>query len=219
MKNLTKLLMILALITFSTMANAQVQHGLRAGLNLSKQLLQVDGNEALDDMKMQPGGHLGFVMDITVKEPFSVETGLILNTKGYGRKYELGDYDVKEYNYLLYLDVPINAKLTFDLGGPKFYLTAGPYFAFGLFGKGGAIGDNGTTKETEEWDFTWGKEEDLSHKHLDIGLGFGGGFQFGGFVIGANYGFGLRNISTLSDYDVVAKNRVLMISIGTNFGG
>jgi hypothetical protein len=219
MKNFTKLLLILALFAFTSQTFAQVSHGLRVGASFSKQLFQVDGEDAYDDMKMQPGGHLGFIMDITIKEPFSIETGLILNTKGFRRKYSVGDVDVKEYNYLLYLDIPINAKYTFDLGGPKFYLTAGPYLAYGVFGKGGAIGDDGNTKETEEWDFTWGKEEDHSHKRLDIGLGFGGGFQFGGFVIGANYGIGLKNISTLGDYDFVTKNRFLNISIGTNFGG
>ena len=219
MKNLSKLLMILSLCAFTTQSLAQVTFGLRIGANFSKQLYQFDGEDAYDDMKMQPGGNLGFVLDIEVNEPFSIETGMILNTKGYKRKYSEYDLDVKEFNYLVYIDIPINAKYTFDLGGPKFYLTAGPYLAYGIFGKGGAIVDDGNTKETSEWDFSWGKEEELSHKRLDFGLGIGGGFQFGGFVIGANYGIGLKNISMFSDNDVVTKNRFLSISIGANFGG
>jgi hypothetical protein len=213
MKNLSKLLVLL-LLAITIQSNAQVAFGLRIGANFSKQLLQFDGEDMVDDMKMLPGGNLGFVLDIAVNEPFSIETGMLLNTKGYKVKRD----DYKEFNYLVYIDVPINAKYTFDLGGPKFYLTAGPYLSYGVFGKGASVDESSGEKITGEWDYTWGKEEDLSHKRLDIGLAFGGGFQFGGFVIGANYGLGLRNISMLSDYDVVTKNRFLSISIGTNFG-
>lgn len=220
MKNFSKLLILLAIFTFTNHAFSQVAFGLRIGTNFSKQKLEINGitPAEIENMKMLPGVNLGFILDIAVSDPFSIETGLLLNTKGYKIKLTDTDYKYVEYNYLAYIDLPVNAKYTFDLGGPKFYLTAGPYFAYGFFGKGAIVETIGDQKNTGEIDYEWGNEEDKDYKRLDIGLGFGGGFQFGSFVIGANYGLGLKNISPLADYDFVAKNRVLSISIGANFG-
>jgi len=221
MKKITNFLIVLTILAFANQAAAQVAFGLRIGTNFSKQKFEIPGTTSDDykDMKMLPGANPGFVLDITVSEPFSIETGLLLNTKGYKIKYAESDSTYKEYDYLAYIDLPINAKYTFDLGGPKFYLTAGPYFAFGIFGKGAYIATKGNKDYTGEYDYEWGDDELTSdYKRLDIGLSFGAGFQFGSFVIGANYGLGLKNISPLADYDISKKNRFLSISIGTNFG-
>lgn len=220
MKKITKFLIVLAILAVANQSFSQVSFGLRIGTNLSKQKFDYPGATSDDfkDMKMLPGGNLGFLLNITVSEPFSIETGLLFNTKGYRVKYSRNDTTYKEYNYLGYLDLPINAKYTFDLGGPKFYLTAGPYFAFGIFGKQGYKETIGNKDFTGEYDYEWGNDLDKDYKRLDIGLGFGAGFQFGSFVIGANYGLGLKNISPQAEYDMVIKNRFLSISIGTNFG-
>ncbi len=225
MKNFTKPLMILLLSAITFQSVAQIDFGLRIGANFSKQLYKADfdglqGFEDLfeefgdiDGMKMLPGGNLGFVFDIDINAPVSIETGMLLNTKGYRAKND----KYKESVYLVYVDVPINAKYTFDLNGPKFYVTAGPYLAFGVLGKGTSFEEDGDETIRNEWDYTWGKKEFFSHKRIDLGLSIGCGFQFGGFVIGANYGHGLLNISTIDFLKI--KNRCLSVSIGTNFGG
>jgi len=215
MKNFSKLLMVLSLIVITSQTFAQVNFGLRIGTNFSKQLYQYDGEDAFDDMKMLPGGNLGFVLDIEVNEPLSIETGMLLNTKGYRRKWTEADTDYKLYNYLAYLDVPINAKYTFDLGGPRFYLNAGPYLAFAVFGKAAAVSSD-PAEGTSEIDIEFGNEEIDDYKRFDFGFNIGGGFEFGSFVIGANYGLGLKNIGTIDDLKI--KNRVLSVSIGVNFG-
>lgn len=218
MKNFSKLLFVLLLLAITSQSFAQVNFGLRIGTNFSKQKYQIDGTDFANNMKMLPGGNLGFILDIPVNESFSIETGLLLNTKGYKTKETDGDDKAVSLNYLAYIDLPINAKYTFDLGGPKFFVTGGPYLAFAVFGKGIDIAEVDGQKETAERDYNIGNDELLDdYKRLDIGFNVGGGFQFGSFVVGATYGFGLLNISPQADYDFVTKNRVLSISIGVNF--
>ncbi|NJO87940.1 MAG: PorT family protein [Chloroflexia bacterium] len=164
MKNLAKLLMILLLIAITFQSVAQIDFGLRIGANFSKQLYKsnlkdIEGFEDFEElgdiggMKMLPGGNIGFVLDIDINAPVSIETGMLLNTKGYRAKVD----KYKESVYLVYVDVPINAKYTFDLDGPKFYLTAGPYLAFGVLGKGTSFEEDGDETIRNEWDYSWGK--------------------------------------------------------------
>ncbi len=213
MKNFPKLLLFLSLLEITNQSFAQF--GLRIGTNLSKQKIELEGESQNDGMKMLPGFNLGFVLDFPVSDQFSIETGLLLNTKGYKIKTNENDSTYKEFNYLAYLDIPMNAKYTFDLGGPRFYLSAGPCISLGVFGKGGYVANTNTKDYTQEWDFEWGEEAINSHKRFDIGFNIGGGFEFGSFVIGANYGIGLTNIATVGS--IKTKNRVLSISIGANF--
>lgn len=209
----TALLLILLTIIFSSQNT--FSQGVRIGMNFSKQNLEFDG-EKMDEIKNLPGINLGFLKEFELKNGFSIESGLILNTKGYKVKESSEGIDTKEYHYLVYADVPVHGKYTFETGGPNIYIEAGPYFGIGIFGKGAIIQDDGTQKETFEIDYTWDSDEPDSHKRLDIGFDIGAGFEFGSFVMGAKYGIGLKNISTIDMLSV--KNRVLSVSIGTTFG-
>jgi hypothetical protein len=212
-----KSFLAVAFIFIAAQSSAQ-SFGLRIGTNFSNQLwkdMNVNySNEG--DFKMLPGGNLDFLIELPVYEGFSIEPGLIFNTKGYKIQVSSGDNKYLENNYLVYIDLPINIKYTIEIGKPKLFVLAGPYFAYGVFGKGYTKETVAGIESTSEYDYEWGDKLTDDFKPFDIGISFGGGVQLGSFVIGASYGLGLRNISPVTENESQIRNRFLSISIGAN---
>ncbi len=199
-KKISKILMVVALVTFSFQSFAQT-FGVKAGLNMSK----ITG---FKDAKMLLGFNLGATAEMEVADAFSVETGLVLSKKGVKQKEDGETF--KES--LVYLEIPINGKYGIDLGGKKLYFAAGPYLAFGVGGKWKYEGDG----ESESGSIKWGsKKEEGEIKRLDFGLNLGAGVEFGAIGINVQYGLGLTKIS---DADKAPKNRALGISLSYKFG-
>jgi hypothetical protein len=162
-----------------------------------------------------------------MNQKFSFETGLILSNKGFQRVQVFKSWtmpsDIVEGNYnLVYLDIPVTARISFDLGKAIIYGKFGPYLGIGLRGKEETIinyygmGD----LETKESDIEWGNDEaEDDFKRLDPGLTAGAGLEIHSIHLSIDYGLGLGNIlpsfsSTTSYY-----NRVLGISLGYKLGG
>lgn len=223
MKNLFRLLVVVIALTMTTEIFAQ-NFGIKAGLNLSNMLHKDDDDIFSEDYKIKPGFHIGATAEFPLSEMLSFETGLLLSTKGF-RTSEEGTFTGKTYKYeekfnLLYLDVPLTAKATFDLGGAKIYGVFGPYVGMGLSGKGKYEETFGSETESGEEDVKWGSDEDESDlKRLDFGLTMGAGVELNSIQIGLTYGLGLANISPYTDGGTKIKNRVLGLSVGYKFGG
>ena len=222
MKNLLKLLIVVIGFTMTTGSYAQT-FGVKAGLNLSNMLVEDDDDTYSDDFKVNPGFHVGATAEFPITELFSFETGLLLSTKGVKVSEEetfMGEtvkYD--QILNLIYLDIPLTAKASFDLGGARIYGVFGPYIGMGLSGKSKfeitAMGET----ETDEEDIKWGSDEDEDDlKRLDLGLTMGAGVEISSIQIGLSYGLGLANISTYTDGGSKISNRVLGISVGYKFG-
>ena len=81
-----------------------------------------------DDAKALPGFQLGVGMDYGFSESWSLQSGLLISSKG----YKIEDVKVRP----IYLDIPILAAYKFNISdNTKFVINAGPYLAFGLGGK------------------------------------------------------------------------------------
>lgn len=220
MKNLLKLLIVVIGFTMTTESYAQT-FGVKAGLNLSNMLVEDDDDTYSDDFKVNPGFHVGATAEFPITELFSFETGLLLSTKGFKVSEEetfMGETVKYESKLnLIYLDIPLTAKASFDLGGARIYGVFGPYIGMGLSGKSKfeitAMGET----ETDEEDIKWGSDED-DFKRLDLGLTMGAGVEISSIQIGLSYGLGLANISTSTDGGSKISNRVLGISVGYKFG-
>lgn len=220
MKNLLKLLIVVIGFTMTTESYAQT-FGVKAGLNLSNMLVEDDDDTYSDDFKVNPGFHVGATAEFPITELFSFETGLLLSTKGFKVSEEetfMGETVKYESKLnLIYLDIPLTAKASFDLGGARIYGVFGPYIGMGLSGKSKfeitAMGET----ETDEEDIKWGSDED-DFKRLDLGLTMGAGVEISSIQIGLSYGLGLANISTNADGGSKISNRVLGISVGYKFG-
>ena len=216
MKNFLKLFAVILVITFTTESFAQ-NFGVKAGLNLSNMVIKGD-DYSVANPKMNLGFNLGVTAEFPINPMFSFETGLMLNTKGFKiDETILGEtVEAKAKTNIFYLDIPLTAKIGFDVGGTKIYALVGPYVGFGLSGKvkgeGTILGI--TVNTTEEVKFG-SKNDEI--KRLDYGLLFGAGVEFGHITLGASYGLGLANISNYSDNGHKENHRVTSISVGYKF--
>lgn len=209
MKFVAKILIVAFMLSAGMESFAQIV-GVKAGLNLSNMLVKDDDDTYSDDLKMKPGLHLGVTAEIPLDEMISFETGLFFTQKGY--KYEqsfMGETVDIQLN-LNYLEIPLQGKATFDVGGAQIYGLFGPYVGFGLSGK--------YKYNDDDDDVEWGSDEDESdYKRLDFGVTVGAGVQVDAFAFGLSYGLGLANISPYSDGGFREKNRVLGISVAYRF--
>lgn len=222
MKNVVKIMILVLGVTMTTESFAQ-KFGLKGGLNLSNMLFKDDDDTYSDDFKMNPGFHIGGTAEFPLSDVLSFETGLLLSTKGFKISEEetiLGmTSKIEVKSNLLYLDIPLTAKASFDLGGAKLYGSLGPYVGMGLSGKSESevtlMGE--TTKD--ENDIEWGSDEESDFKRLDFGLNMGAGVEINSIEIGLAYNLGLANISPITDGGFMINNRVLALSVGYKFGG
>ncbi len=206
-------------ITMATASYAQT-FGVKAGLNLSNMsITNDDGWTDFDDTKMNPGFHLGGIVEFPISEMFSFDTGLLLSTKGFKINEKEDNYEDNIKMNLFYLDIPLTAKASFDMGSTKIYGVLGPYLGIGLNGKikyeYGYMGDT----ETDEVEIKWGSGDEDDLKRLDFGLTMGAGLEINSIIFELSYDLGLANIVTISDDSFTINNRVLKISVGYKFGG
>ena len=224
MKNLVKLFLIVIAIMMATDKLFSQEFGIKAGFNSSNMHVVDDGSIVSEDFNMRTGFHIGATVEFPLTEMFSLETGLLISTKGVISKELLTEEDMGfnfEYKVNLsplYLDIPVTAKASFDIGGgAKIYGVFGPYAAIGLSGKiKQEESINGATT-SEEIDIEWGSDiESSNFKRMDFGLIMGAGVELNSIQIGLNYSLGLANISPQTNVKI--RNRVLGISVGYRFG-
>ena len=232
MKYFKKQLILIAFLGVASMTSAQT-FGLKAGFNLSNTTLSTLKPESTDqyeftqfDVTPNPGFHFGATLDFALAESFSIETGLLLTTKGnmVNTSYILNPSSVNYASIntastkilLYYVDIPLNAKKTFDLGNNKIYGSLGPYLGVIL---GHSINDtrteNGHITSTYKKGFRYGTFG--FGTMLDYGLNIGCGIMINAFQFGVTYGLGLANNLSSAFYPGNTQNRVFSLSIGYNF--
>ena len=213
MKNLVKLFLIVIAIVMATDKLFSQEFGIKAGLNLSNMHIVYD-RMLSNDSNMKTGFHIGATAEFPLTEIFSLETGLLLSTKGFIE--EVKDFNYKVIFNPLYLDIPLTVKASSYIGGTKVYGMFGSYIGIGLSGtiKGEVIVDGVTT--SQEIDIEWGSDIDSDFKRMDFGLIIGAGVELNSIQIGLNYSLGLANISPQTNLKI--NNRVLGISVGYRFG-
>lgn len=154
-----KFLMTVVLGMFALAGFSQVKWDAKFGMNFSN---MTKDSEA----KALPGFHLGVGMDYGFSENWSLQSGLLISSKGY--KYKEGEY--KETTRPIYLDIPILAAYKFNISdNTKFVINAGPYLAFGLGGKNKVDG-------IDESEKVFG---DDGWKRFDLGIQYGVGLEIG----------------------------------------
>ena len=225
MRNIIKL-SLMAIVMFNGHLFAQ-NFGVKAGLNLSN-LIERDHNTI--DSEFKPGFHIGATAEFPIKEIFSFETGLLLSTKGYKTPKRLygsfGDAQVINYREetvnLLYLDIPLTAKISFDVSNAKIYGSFGSYIGVGLSGKHKteiSYNPNDDPNLMMEVDVEWGSDENDDFKRLDYGLSAEVGVEFNAVQVGVSYSIGIADIMpNIGSQSNRVKNQVVGISLGFKFG-
>jgi len=170
LRKYTKLLVAVLMITLSSGSFAQ-RYSLVAGLNLSTIVWKYEDGTSPDDIKMKPGFLIGFTAQIPKTGMFSFETGLRLSNKG---SYINTSFTDKMDLY--YLEAPLFARISFEVGTVNIFTTLGPYLGIGLVSN----------------DFPYF----YLLRRYDLGLGFGAGVViFDALQVGLSYDLGLVNLS------------------------
>lgn len=214
-------------------SQAQVEVGVRAGLNLSNVAgKDADGNKAYKDSKLNPGFHAGLTFDIPVADEFYVQPGALFSTKGYKYDFSRSDtrYESKTTPY--YIEVPVNFLYKPTLGEGKLLLGAGPYVAYGLGGKwkaegsGSLIGTDVYTSGDGNLEFVNDFEDRSNNKQVygkpfDFGANLLAGYEFSNkFSAQLNGQLGLANLRPNTNGDKpesTFKNVGFGVSVGYKF--
>jgi len=152
-----KFLMTAVLGMFALAGFSQVKWDARVGMNFSN-MTKADNTKAL------PGFQLGVGMDYGFSENWSLQSGLMISSKGWKEK----EGDIKNTFRPIYLDIPILAAYKFNISdNTKFVINAGPYLAFGLGGKA-KYGDV---------DYKLFKSDEGDWKRFDLGIQYGIGLE------------------------------------------
>jgi hypothetical protein len=204
MKSLMRFALLFCLTFAVTSVQAQVKFGAKVGLNLSTMTLKNSGIAM--DPKALVGFHVGVISEIPLTENFVLQPALLYSSKG--SKYSFVGEEVSISPG--FIELPVNAAYKFDIGNMKFFLNAGPYFAYGISGK---IKSGGSSESIK-----FGSDDNADMKPFDVGVNFGAGLEITNFFISLNYELGLTNLVPGSSDGSEAKSRVFGISVGYFFG-
>jgi hypothetical protein len=213
MKSLGKFLIVVLMLGWSVHSFAQVTFGVRAGFNMSTMLSKDNDYNYSDEMnfKMKPGFNVGPTLDCPISGMFSFETALLLSTMGVKSEYDYGGGNTKETLSLLYLQLPLTARATFDVGSTKLFGALGPYLGYGLSGKW-------TSDAYDDEDVKWGTGTEDHFKRFDAGLHIGAGVMVKIIEISLTYDLGLANIASDTENGTKDMNRLLALNLGYKFG-
>ncbi|MCQ2244254.1 MAG: PorT family protein [Bacteroidaceae bacterium] len=210
-----KILLMIAVILMAISADAQVQFGVRGGLNVSKESDQIitavienGGTEEINfsnDMKWRAGVNVGGFVNIPESDMFDLEIGLSYSMLGYndkiieidGRGEKKLDHNVTSH----YLTIPVAEK--FYPTGKGFYLELGPQLGI-LLSKKATVGGGDS--------YTPFKDD---NRTLDFGILGGVGYVFpNGMFLNGRYIHGLTETCKIFSG---GKNRNLQLSLGYLF--
>lgn len=193
MKKLT-LFAIAALIT--TIAGAQVQFGVKAGLNLAN--MTVSPSDPSVSLKMKPNFNAGALAYVPLFGHFGLQPEIMYSAQG-----SKMDFEGTTINYNLgYVNVPVLFKYK-DASG--FFAELGPQIGFLIAGKA----KSGSESQDIKSNF---KSTDISGA---LGIGYLSSLNLG---IDARYNLGLTNIAKDSGGSS-AKNGVIQVGVFYMFGG
>lgn len=208
-----KYILFLFALLMSICAYSQVSFGIKGGLNLANQKMEIEFEDLKvgRDGKYIPSFHLGGLADIKVSNRISIRPELIFTGKGskFTEEDENGNTTTATFRPY-YLEVPVTILFNHELpGGTGLYVGLGPYLSYGLFGKV-------KSEDQEENIF-----EDEGLKRFDAGLYYQGGVKLGsGIFFNMAFAHGFANtadVQDLGDITLTMKNNVFMFSIGKTF--
>jgi hypothetical protein len=190
--------LVIGLLAISVTLSAQMKSGYRFGLNLTTMTIQTNGTSLKPDIPM--GIHFGANYEILLARNFSMYYGFIFSSKGADYKIDTLDISLAP----TYIEVPVNIAYNFGSKSARISLFAGPYSACAI---GGYKIESGSSLKY----LVLGRGKNCDLRSLDFGFNLGIGVNIKGYLISAQYGIGLRNISPTPDSKM--RNRVVGISV------
>ena len=223
MKKMTAVLMV-TMMAIGAKAQVYVQGGVNLA-NITK-----TNSGGTDKNNLLTSFNVGVLSRFGLSPTFDLESGILLTGKGSKAERYFGNDYVKSKFNPLYLEVPLNAIVKIPLNvksTSSIFFNAGPYIAVGVGGKstsdiqvaGVQSSSSNKIQFSNDNPFT-SQQDDANYnklKRFDYGLNFGGGIDFGKFLLKANYGLGLAKINSTQTNNTSNDNnkfRTFSISAG-----
>jgi hypothetical protein len=184
----------------AAVANAQIQFGVKAGVNLAN--LSLSNNNSGISLSNKTDFNAGALLSIPLFSSFHLQPEVMYSNQGASTVISGTTYKI---NYS-YLNVPVLFKYQHETG---LFAETGPQFGFLLSAKQTASGQptSDTKSDTQSTDFSWAFG--VGYKIPIINLG-----------IDARYNLGLTNLAkSSSNADGTAKNSVFQIDLFYMFKG
>lgn len=181
---------------------------IRGGFNLSQYRQKVENLVVYKEgAKFNPGFNFGSILELPITNIFSLETGILFNSKGYKSYEEFNEVIFRRRENLYYLDIPVLCKVTVPIKKVKVFAMAGPYLGEALYGKfKEEITENAVTDKLKN-NVRWG-DKPYEYDRFDYGLKFGAGLRYFKWQFGASYDLGLKNIRNAGQL-LEKRNRVI----------
>jgi hypothetical protein len=188
----------LVLLALSTLMNAQLRSGYRFGINLTSMAIDAKG---LASRPERPTGiQFGLNYDLPFNRHLFILSGFVFSSKG-------ADYKIDTTGYSLapsYVEIPVNIGIRTGSKTTRVSFFAGPYAAC-------AIGGYEIISGNEFKYLNLGRTKNDDLKYFDFGFNTGVSVEIRSFVISAQYGTGLTNVSPANN--IKMRNNVIGISI------
>jgi len=205
-KSLKLCLAVSLLVAATTSIHAQIRISQVVGFNFANMDLSTGGSEI--EAKGTTGINFGMLFPLQFSDNFALHPGVLFTSLGSSYKTDTIDISISP----IYIEIPFNAVLNIGSGVIGIVFSAGTYFSVG-------VGGNKIISGGEAKDILYGSGDTKDLKHFDFGLNFGAGLNIKGFLISAQYGYGLANLSPETSDVTEMKNRVVGISLTSSFSG
>ena len=214
---ITYLTIIASSLMAITNVNAQILR-IKGGMNLSNMLIEDNDNNYSENFKNRLGYQLGLTFQTSNENVFTFEGGVNFATRGYNYDETMNvegiNMKVEQETRLNYLNVPLVAKATYELGKAKVYGKLGPYLSMGLKGEVWTKASAGSISDESTEDIKWGTNEDSDDlTRFDGGLHGGVGVEYKNLELGIEYDYGFANISPYTDNGSRINNRNIGITL------
>ena len=224
-----RLIVLCAIIYFTSLSYGQVSIGLSAGSTLSSMSVEL---RDLSTFKINPkiGFNLNLVADINLSPSLSLSTGLSFTQKGFKQTLytQYSPFTSAEMiSHINYLEIPVYVKIHTNLTKVNFFYGVGPYFSYGLTGK---VSTNtfGSVDSSYTVDIKWTKapfdENNLPNtygytkiKRFDFGIGNMVGVKYKQLFFTLDYRYSFKNIMSEYYLDEKMSNASLSLSVGYLF--
>ncbi len=169
MKKAISIIAVVAAFVMAVPAQAQVQFGVKAGLNVNKVSLNDVGTTL--DGENRTGFFAGITADFTLPMVgFGADVSVLYDNKVAGTS--VGD---KEINKTLhYIDMPINVKYTIGFSSlASVYVATGPQFAFNVGDRSWALSELNRNWELKTSEFSWNVGAGITvRSHIRLGYNY-----------------------------------------------
>lgn len=119
-KYLFSFVLLLGLLLSNTVS-AQIRFGVRGGVDVASNKLDLDILRASNRLGFQIGPTLEFIVPAS---GFGADIGVLYGRKEYKTKHKEADAELSDYNYI---SIPVNIKQRFGLLGIGLFVTGGAY--------------------------------------------------------------------------------------------